>query len=638
MEKWEFPRNDSKEEEGLADAGIETFRDAALPSLARESSQNSMDAALIRWEPGVDPVHVVFSAHLVEPNEIPGLDQLQASLQACLDKAIQRELKKEKQFFTRALKVTRGRKIPVLCVEDYATTGLKGPAEEGTPFHALVRATGISQKSNSDAGGSFGIGKNAAFAVSDLHTVFYSTRYLQDDGSEKILVQGKSILISRKENGCELRAKGYWGEEDYNAVEDASRLPAWLVRKETGTTVASIGFNGDSKNWAAEILESLIRNFFAAIHEGRVRFTVKLAGKKPMELSGVLLEKLFANDMIVKAADDGGRLDALEFSKHMFAALTTVDDSVTIHAKEFPELGGMRLRIMQGEGLPKRVGILRNGMYITDNLAKFGHPLLKFPMSRDFIAVVEPADARASANLREMENPRHDSFSEERIEDEGRRRKLRTDMRALGKWIRGVVREQTREVVMEKVQLTELSDFFASPDESEQIPDGGKAGSNPERITVRPVSQKSRPQHGAGPAGEDGGSGGKKKSKNKGGKTSGPQRGSGRGAAGGRGGKSISYSRFRNMLGDRTGLVRNIILVPEETAEAVLELTAVGVSSNEPLNLRKLNGAVCKKSPVLQLQEGVAVELHVELDEPYQGPVRVVLARRKSAEELIDEN
>ena len=92
------------------------------------------------------------------------------------------------------------------------------------------------------------------------------------------------------------------------------------------------------------------------------------------------------------------------------------------------------------------------------------------------------------------------------------------------------------------------------------------------------------------------------------------------------------------MLGDRSGLVRNIILVPEETAEAVLELTAVGVGSNEPLSLSKLNGAVCKKSPVLQLQEGVAVELHVELDEPYQGPVRVVLARRKSAEELIDEN
>lgn len=637
MTGWEFPRNDSKEEEGLADAGIETFKDAALPSLARESSQNSMDAALTRWEPCVEPVHVVFSAHLVEANEIPGLDQLQASLQACLDKAIRRELKKEKQFFTRALKVTRGRTIPVLCVEDYGTTGLKGPAEEGTPFHALVRATGISQKSNMDAGGSFGIGKNAAFAVSDLHTVFYSTRYLQD-GSEQIFVQGKSILISRKEGGRELRAKGYWGEAEYNAVEDATKLPAWLVRKETGTTVASIGFNGDSKNWAAEILESLIRNFFAAIHEGRVSFTVKLAGKKSMELSREFLEKLFVHDMIVQSAYDGGRLDALEFSKHMFAALVTVDDSVTIHEKEFPELGGMRLRIMQGESLPKRVGILRNGMYITDNLGKFGERFLKFPMSRDFIAVVEPADAKASANLREMENPRHDAFSEELIDDEVRRKKLRTDMRALGKWVRTIVREQTKAVVMEKVQLTELSDFFASPDESEQMPDGGKAGSNPECITVKPVSQNNKQQHGAGPAGEDGGSGGKKKSKSKGGKTSGPQRGSGRGAAGGRGGKSISYSKFRNMLGDQAGLVRNIILVPEETAEAALELTAVGVSSNEPLNLSRLNGAVCKKSPVLQLQEGVAVELQVEFDAPYQGPVRVVLARRKSAEELIDEN
>lgn len=39
MTGWQFPHNGSKEEEGLADAGIETFKDATLSGIAREVHQ-----------------------------------------------------------------------------------------------------------------------------------------------------------------------------------------------------------------------------------------------------------------------------------------------------------------------------------------------------------------------------------------------------------------------------------------------------------------------------------------------------------------------------------------------------------------------------------------------------------------------
>ncbi|WP_198422782.1 hypothetical protein, partial [Stenotrophomonas maltophilia] len=115
---------------------------------------------------------------------------------ACLSHAKQKKRKKETEFFTRAAALVEQKTLPVLLVEDYGTTGLRGPAVEGSPFHALVKSSGVSQKNVADAGGSFGIGKNAAFAISSLRTVFYSTRYTDDQGNDCHLAQGKSILIS----------------------------------------------------------------------------------------------------------------------------------------------------------------------------------------------------------------------------------------------------------------------------------------------------------------------------------------------------------------------------------------------------------------------------------------------------------
>ena len=43
--KWDFP-NSGGTVKGIADAGIETFKGSLLPSLARETCQNSLDAAI----------------------------------------------------------------------------------------------------------------------------------------------------------------------------------------------------------------------------------------------------------------------------------------------------------------------------------------------------------------------------------------------------------------------------------------------------------------------------------------------------------------------------------------------------------------------------------------------------------------
>ena len=53
----------------------------------------------------------------------------------------------------------------------------KGGEIKTGQWHRLVKMTGQSAKNSNTAGGSYGIGKHAPFAVSGLRTIFYSTRY-----------------------------------------------------------------------------------------------------------------------------------------------------------------------------------------------------------------------------------------------------------------------------------------------------------------------------------------------------------------------------------------------------------------------------------------------------------------------------
>ena len=164
-----FLSNEAGEKEGLGDAGIETFRDTPYASCAREAGQNSRDAAKEL------PVRMTFDIRRLGHQEFPSHSELSEAIDACKAEASQ---DRETAFFTNAADIINGPQIPVLEISDSNTTGLTGPPNDhGTPFHSLVKASGVTVKSDAAAGGSFGIGKNASFAVSDLQTVFYSSVY-----------------------------------------------------------------------------------------------------------------------------------------------------------------------------------------------------------------------------------------------------------------------------------------------------------------------------------------------------------------------------------------------------------------------------------------------------------------------------
>src|SRR5690606_6031043 len=126
IKEWRFLANEGQEEEGLGHAGIETFKGSPYPGLARESAQNSLDACLKDQDGAHLPIRMVFRQQMVQRSSIPGVEALQRTLEACLDRSKARGIKKDSTFFENACAAVRQPQISILSVEDYGTTGLVG--------------------------------------------------------------------------------------------------------------------------------------------------------------------------------------------------------------------------------------------------------------------------------------------------------------------------------------------------------------------------------------------------------------------------------------------------------------------------------------------------------------------------------
>ncbi len=390
----QFLRNDAGEEEGLGDAGIELFKDAPYASCAREAGQNSRDAA------ADTPVTMRFDVIDIPHAALPLHAELVAAVSACRKNATQ---EKDVDFFSEALKLLNAPAVKVLRISDYNTKGLIGPPEQsGTPFHSLLKASGVSNKESDTSGGSFGIGKNASFAVTDLQTVLYSTRYVDEtSGAAKFAAQGKVKLVSHQDSeDVPRRATGYWGNPNgFLAITDPDQVPPWMRRSEVGTSIFCVGFR-ESPDWAHRIGYSLITNFFTAIHRDEMAFQVNGG----LKLNRNTVGALFSNSQIRDAAEEASHLGDLVFSQQLYHCLTSPETVIT--DLDITGLGIVRIHILVEEGLPKRVGIVRNGMLITTSLEHFGSKLERFPGSREFIALVEPISTDAGKILKTLRESR----------------------------------------------------------------------------------------------------------------------------------------------------------------------------------------------------------------------------------------
>ena len=393
---WRFPPTSGGRVDGFNDPGIAHFDGNPLVSLARETIQNSLDAAA-----GPDPVEMSFQIQEIARRDALGRNELAAAIVACLEE-IGDDDDKARAMLSRASELLQRDRLPYLRVSDRNTTGLRHGH-----WKALVKWQGASVKERRSAGGSHGIGKYAPFAVSPLRTVFYWTRFEQNDAPRE-LFQGKAVLMSHTEpgsGGIETQGTGFFGIVDRCRELSDDSIPERIRRVEedagrgNGTSLWIAGFptTGD---WQGGIARSVIANFFHAIEHEMLSVVIQ-PNRQMQDRSLLQLDKstilewfdyLTPETGQPRNSDDDAIAEAYEFWDVIRSSDPTAE-------KEDADLGHCQLWVRVSEGLPSKVGFVRRtGMLITTQQPG----LMRFRGLNEFIALcVFDSDS----------SPRHKAFS-----------------------------------------------------------------------------------------------------------------------------------------------------------------------------------------------------------------------------------
>ena len=613
MAEIRFLTNEAGKTEGLAYAGFETFRGSPYASCAREMGQNSRDASA-----GDGPVHVQFRLHLLKNSEIPFAKQLLHSISCCLQSP---QDEKTRQHLERARKTLESQYIRVLEISDTNTTGLTGPIDnEFSVFNALVKGDGITNKRDETSAGSFGIGKNATYAVSDLQTVAYSTLYKDLNGTPtKFAAQGRLRLISHRDGEKKYSAEGYWGDKDFRAIEDPSQVPAWMRREAIGTSIFAIGFREEDQ-WEWRMILSLVSNFFLAIHRGEIEFSV--ADKTKITQSS--LDSLLGSEKLRKAAIQCDREAELDRAIRLMQCIRS--DARSQHTISIPGLGDFTLHLLVADSLPREIHVLRNGIYIADNFSKFSQPLRYFPGTREFSAILEPAQnengRHPSSLLKRIENPAHDSFEPERIVDESQRDIAKRQIKELIRIAREIIRKNAKIDDVQRSQLDELSSLFSTPQEQGS---GKKNEADPDRFRFGKAEVQSHRK----PSGADIGTGGLKKGSTDE-KTPGRRSGKSQNTKQTSGSSpGVPLEDIRSVIPQAGGANQRIIHFTC-SADAMLEISihASGLSEDIELNVVSASVDIGENGrPRVNAIANERASLLVDFGEPFQGPIEIVATK-----------
>ncbi|MDP4837669.1 MAG: hypothetical protein NWS01_11075, partial [Burkholderiales bacterium] len=286
----------------------------------------------------------------------------------------------------------------------------------------------------------------APYANSDLRTVFYSTRNVENE----IAFQGVSRLISHKWDDQITRGVGYFGQTEKNEpLTEPIAIPEVFARKKVGTTIAIAGFQFSS-NWEYKIIEAVLESFFHAILFEKL---VVKVGKHVVNHS--TLGKWVAN--LETGFVKGYVKNSSTNVPHYYKALVS-SDSEEFKDENFRGKGRISLRLLTGRDLPKRVAIVRgSGMKILDK----GH----FQTAMKFAGVFYAEGDEVNRFLKAMEPQTHDKLIPGRMEESPEEAEI--FLSALYKWLNDRVREVAERQFTSEADIEGVSKFL--PDDSEDM-------------------------------------------------------------------------------------------------------------------------------------------------------------------------
>lgn len=454
MANWIFPLTNGGKEDGFNDPGVNTFVGDFEKYVAREAIQNVLDAK----RDDAANVRIRFDFNMVEADTVPGHDELVRIIASC--RAYYEDDKKATDFFDHATDLLSKKQMPVLSIRDYNTTGLTGTDEDkGSNWYSMIRSVGSSQKAN-DAGGSFGIGKNAPFAASALRTVVYSTKL--KDGA--VAFQGVARLVTHNsEEGEPTQGTGYFGVKDAKghpkSIRKEAEIPAFFRRKEQGTDIHILGYMGTA-DWKKQLERATLEHFWPAVSWGDL--VVEIGSDITIDANSLAsyMEAAHAEALANTKSIYSG------FNEAAYAFYDAFTNPQHTEEKELSRLKQVQAFFKVGDvGLPNQVAMIRRTGMVIYKHGSFRGLRLKFAGA--FICKNEEGNTL----LRVMEPPRHDEWDVNRPE-KGASRAVKDEYH---KWLRETLVALTPKVETKVLDVDELADYL--PDTV--TPDGGGGHGSP---------------------------------------------------------------------------------------------------------------------------------------------------------------
>lgn len=444
---WNFPSARGIQKESINDPGIETFKDHPLNSLAREICQNSLDAC----DNQEKPVLIKFDRFSIDTSDFPGIEVFKKNHEYAEETWSGNNQALE--YLGKAKSILEEKNINFLKISDFNTKGLIGAESNdlGSPWSTLVKEVGSSNKSDT-SGGSFGIGKFAPFANSDIRTVFYSTHIPKGN----FYIGVSKFMSFDTSNNETTTGVGYFSssEDSHSINEDIPFIENQRANKY-GTDIFIAGFNKDD-SWSSEIIKSVINNFFVTIWKGKLTVSV----------DGVIVDVNNLQHFIDKFGDDDTKGYYEVLTSEDTIKLDVVEHSKILGEPYGPEFGykenDATLYLLKSDSGNRRILMTRStGMTLFEQK--------NISSSIFFSGILMIEGEKMNSDFKKMENPAHNEWSHERYLEDPRKAKRMYDN--LRKFNRTAVIEKFQETTGDEMDATGLNDFLPD-DYSENI--GGK--------------------------------------------------------------------------------------------------------------------------------------------------------------------
>lgn len=422
------------------------FSKNPYPSLIRESIQNSMDAV---YDDKL-PVIVDVNFKQIRVVDFKEFFSLKSHIQGCIDlypDAIREQYGEMLTYFSSSY----SHKLDYIEISDSNTTGMwyqEGKIE--SPFYAFVRSKGVSSKTSSAAGGSFGFGKSAYFNISPIRTLMVST--LTTKG--QYVFEGVSSLCTHIIGGKKYTSVGYYDNNRGNPITDADEIPTVFKRTAPGTSFSIMGFDMSNYEEAKEgMIQSVIQNFWMAILRNKLKVRVDNIEINRDNL-GEMMKLYFSEE-----EDCGKQRNKYNPRPYYESVMHCVDSkSVIFFSEVLPLLGEVELYINQNHAPHDRIIYMRKPLMHVFAENRGTH----YGFNGLFICCSD----KGNELLRKLENAQHNEWNTVNWKERGKTAQIAKDVFFE---LQTFVKEKVESVFLEQkassTYITGLEEFLYIPEQ-----------------------------------------------------------------------------------------------------------------------------------------------------------------------------